>query len=132
MAKKAKKKVVRREWTKNDVRELKSLAKQKIGVKKIAKAEAHAGCDRRESCEAWRIARYARVTEGKFPTIYWQSLYIEGGGLRSTNLAERLATLTGCSKEKSRPTTPETNGGGCFGPIKFPSSSFPGISRLGQ
>jgi hypothetical protein len=34
MAKKAKKKVVRREWTKNDVRELKSLAKQKIGVKK--------------------------------------------------------------------------------------------------
>jgi hypothetical protein len=38
MAKKAKKKVVRREWTKNDVRELKSLAKQKIGVKKIAKA----------------------------------------------------------------------------------------------
>ena len=36
MAKKAKKKVVRREW--NDVRELKSLAKQKIGVKKIAKA----------------------------------------------------------------------------------------------
>src|SRR5258705_13623929 len=38
MAKKAKKKVVRREWTRNDVRELKSLAKQKIGVKKIAKA----------------------------------------------------------------------------------------------
>src|SRR6266851_2812327 len=38
MAKKAKKKVVRREWTKNDVRELKSLGKHKIGVKKIAKA----------------------------------------------------------------------------------------------
>jgi hypothetical protein len=38
MAKKAKKTVVRREWTKNDVRELKSLAKHKIGVKKIAKA----------------------------------------------------------------------------------------------
>ena len=38
MAKKAKKKVVRREWTKGDVHELKSLAKQKIGVKKIAKA----------------------------------------------------------------------------------------------
>ena len=38
MAKKAKKKIVRREWTKGDVHELKSLAKQKIGVKKIAKA----------------------------------------------------------------------------------------------
>jgi hypothetical protein len=33
-----KKKVVRREWTKDDVRQLKSLAKQKTGVKKIAKA----------------------------------------------------------------------------------------------
>ena len=43
MAKKAKKKVVRREWTKNDVRELKSLAKQKIGVKKIADAKSKPG-----------------------------------------------------------------------------------------
>jgi hypothetical protein len=33
-----KKKVVRRAWTKNDVRALKSMAKQKQGVKKIAKA----------------------------------------------------------------------------------------------
>lgn len=32
-----KKKVVRREWTKEDVRNLKSLAKQKTGVTKIAK-----------------------------------------------------------------------------------------------
>ncbi|MGX9430288.1 hypothetical protein [Bradyrhizobium sp. LeoA1S1] len=31
------KKSVRREWTKDDVRQLKSLAKQKAGVKKIAK-----------------------------------------------------------------------------------------------
>jgi hypothetical protein len=33
-----KKKVVRRAWTKDDVRTLKSMAKQKQGVKKIAKA----------------------------------------------------------------------------------------------
>jgi hypothetical protein len=33
----AKKKVVRREWTKDDMRTLKTLAKQKQGVKKIAK-----------------------------------------------------------------------------------------------
>ncbi len=38
MAKKAKKKIVRRAWTKDDVRQLKSLAKQKVGVVKIAKA----------------------------------------------------------------------------------------------
>jgi hypothetical protein len=34
----AKKKVVRRAWTATDVRELKSFAKKKIGVAKIAKA----------------------------------------------------------------------------------------------
>ena len=33
-----KKKVVRREWTKDDVKTLKTLAKQKAGVKRIAKA----------------------------------------------------------------------------------------------
>ena len=33
-----KKKVVRRTWTATDVRELKSYAKKKIGVAKIAKA----------------------------------------------------------------------------------------------
>jgi hypothetical protein len=32
-----KKKVIRRAWTKDDVRELKSLAKQKAGITKIAK-----------------------------------------------------------------------------------------------
>lgn len=32
------KKVVRREWTKEDVRELKTMAKARAGVKKIAKA----------------------------------------------------------------------------------------------
>jgi hypothetical protein len=32
-----KKKVANREWTKDDVRSLKTLAKQKAGVKKIAK-----------------------------------------------------------------------------------------------
>jgi len=37
LAKKTKK-TVRREWTKNDVRQLKLLAKQRAGVKKIAKA----------------------------------------------------------------------------------------------
>jgi hypothetical protein len=33
-----KKKVVRRAWTKDDVRTLKSMARQKQGVRKIAKA----------------------------------------------------------------------------------------------
>jgi hypothetical protein len=33
-----KKKVVRRAWTKDDVRALKSMAKAKTGVKRIAKA----------------------------------------------------------------------------------------------
>lgn len=33
-----KKKVVRRAWTSSDVRELKSLAKNRIGVTKISKA----------------------------------------------------------------------------------------------
>ena len=33
-----KKKVVRRAWTKDDVRTLRSMAKQKQGVRKIAKA----------------------------------------------------------------------------------------------
>ena len=35
---KKKKKLVRRLWTALDVRELKSLARKKIGIKKIAKA----------------------------------------------------------------------------------------------
>ena len=34
----AKKKIIRRAWTSLDVRELKSLAKKKIGVAKISKA----------------------------------------------------------------------------------------------
>jgi hypothetical protein len=34
----AKKKIVRRAWTLSDVRELKSLAKKKVGVAKISKA----------------------------------------------------------------------------------------------
>jgi hypothetical protein len=34
----AKKKIVRRTWTSSEVRELKSLAKKRIGVAKIAKA----------------------------------------------------------------------------------------------
>ena len=34
----AKKKLVRRAWTAADVRELKSLAKKKVGVTKISKA----------------------------------------------------------------------------------------------
>jgi hypothetical protein len=33
-----KKKIIRRPWSKSDVRELKSLAKKKSGAKKIAKA----------------------------------------------------------------------------------------------
>jgi hypothetical protein len=35
---KAKKKIVRREWTKADVKQMKSMAKAKAGVKRIAKA----------------------------------------------------------------------------------------------
>ena len=34
----AKKKLVRRAWTAADVRELKALAKKKVGVKRISKA----------------------------------------------------------------------------------------------
>ena len=34
----AKKKIVRRAWTSSEVRELKSLAKKKVGAAKIAKA----------------------------------------------------------------------------------------------
>jgi hypothetical protein len=34
----AKKKIVRRAWTASDVRELKSLARKKVGVTKISKA----------------------------------------------------------------------------------------------
>ena len=34
----AKKKIVRREWTKTDVRIMKTMAKQKVGVAKISKA----------------------------------------------------------------------------------------------
>lgn len=37
MAKAAKKKIVRRAWTKEDIRTLKSMAKQKLPVAKIAK-----------------------------------------------------------------------------------------------
>jgi len=33
-----KKKAIRREWTKEDVRQLKTMAKAKAGVKKIAKS----------------------------------------------------------------------------------------------
>jgi hypothetical protein len=33
-----KKKISRREWTKEDVRQLKTMAKAKVGVKKIAKS----------------------------------------------------------------------------------------------
>ena len=32
------KKIVRREWTKDDVRQMKTMAKAKVGVRKIAKA----------------------------------------------------------------------------------------------
>jgi hypothetical protein len=41
-----KKKVVRRAWTKDDLRTLKSMAKDKQGVKKIAKAlKANTRCN---------------------------------------------------------------------------------------
>jgi hypothetical protein len=32
------KKVMRREWTKDDVRQMKTMAKSKVGVRKIAKS----------------------------------------------------------------------------------------------
>ncbi len=38
MAKKTKKKIVRREWTKADVKQMKTMAKAKAGVTKIAKS----------------------------------------------------------------------------------------------
>jgi uncharacterized membrane protein len=35
---KAKKKIVRREWTKADVKQLRSMAKERAGVRKISKS----------------------------------------------------------------------------------------------
>jgi len=35
---KAKKKITRREWTKDDVRQMKTMAKAKVGVTKISKS----------------------------------------------------------------------------------------------
>jgi hypothetical protein len=57
----------RREWTKYDVRELKSLARQKTPVAKIAKLlKRTLRANAAESVLAWRIIGFARL-EGPLP-----------------------------------------------------------------
>jgi hypothetical protein len=51
----------RREWTKDDVRELKTLARQKTPVRKIAKALKDPRRYTAESVHAWRILGFAAV-----------------------------------------------------------------------
>ena len=55
------KKVKRREWTKDDVRELKTLARQKTGVAKIAKSLKRTPGDAAEGVLTRRIVRHAWV-----------------------------------------------------------------------
>lgn len=53
-------KTVRREWTRDDVKTLKTLAKQKAGVKKISKTlKANAGSDCREGVSSWAFAEHS-------------------------------------------------------------------------
>jgi hypothetical protein len=54
-----KKKVVRRAWSKEDIRTLKTMAQDKRGVKKIAKAlkRSPGGCKARDILEHARIDR---------------------------------------------------------------------------
>jgi len=53
------KKIVRREWTKEDVRQMKTMAKAKAGVAKIAKSLENSGRYERDGCEARHITFYA-------------------------------------------------------------------------
>ena len=57
MAKKAK----RREWTKDDVRELKMLARQKTPVENREIAEANSRSNAAEGVLAWRVIGHARI-----------------------------------------------------------------------
>ena len=61
MAKKAK----RREWTKSDVKELKTMARNKTPAPKIAKrAQAHRRRDPPKGAGLGRLAQFARLTNG--------------------------------------------------------------------
>ena len=56
------KKVKRREWTKDDVRELKTLARQKTPVAKNCEiTETNTWGDAAEGVLTWRIVRHAWV-----------------------------------------------------------------------
>jgi hypothetical protein len=70
MAAKPKKKIVRREWSKDDVRQLKTMAKAKAGVTKIAKALTNAGRYEREGGEIRCFAINACVTQTGHSTSY--------------------------------------------------------------
>jgi len=52
---KTKKKIVRREWTKEDVRQMKSMAKARSGSANIKGAETNSGRNAGHGCEAWYI-----------------------------------------------------------------------------
>ena len=51
------KKIVRREWTKDDVRQMKAMAKAKAGVKNdFSDAQKNPGRYLRNGGQAWRVA----------------------------------------------------------------------------
>jgi len=53
---KTKKKIVRREWTKKDVRQMKSMVKARSGVQRISKAlKRTPGATQVHGCEAWQL-----------------------------------------------------------------------------
>ena len=54
--------VKRREWTKDDVRELKSLARQKTPVAKIAKSlKRTPGRNSAKGVHTWRVPKFSNV-----------------------------------------------------------------------
>ena len=66
-----KKKIVRREWTKDDVRQLKTMAKAKAGVTKISKSlKRTSGIYERDGSKAWCIAIDARLTQPDWPALH--------------------------------------------------------------
>lgn len=56
------KKIVRREWTKADVKQLRTMAKARVGVTKISKSlKKDSGRYLRDGGQAWRVVVDATV-----------------------------------------------------------------------
>src|SRR4051812_1713394 len=88
MAKARTKIIIRRAWTKDDVRQMKTMAKAKSGVKEDRKgAETNAGCHDRYGREAWGIAVYARLR------CWGEKMPLNGG----EDMADKV-TVTHCTK----------------------------------